>query len=53
MAQLCGAKITNEEFEDFSSLDIIKEGQLIDSYSIEYGFGVIENILSFKRIEVN
>lgn len=53
MAQLCGAKITNEEFEDFNSLEIIKEGQLIDPYSIEYGLGLMENILSFKRIEVH
>lgn len=52
MAQLCGAKITDEQFEDFKSLDIIKEGQLIDPYSIEYGLGLIENILSFKLIEV-
>ncbi|MBC2455655.1 hypothetical protein [Clostridium beijerinckii] len=52
MAQLCGATITNEEFEDFKSLDIIKEGQLIDTYSIEYGLGLIESILAFKLIEV-
>lgn len=52
MAQLCGAKITNEDFEDFESLDIIKEGQVIEPYSIEYGLGLIENILSFKLIQV-
>lgn len=52
IAQLCGGKITNEETDDFNRMDIIKEGQLIDIYSIEYGLGLMENLLSYKSIEM-
>ncbi len=52
---LYGNKLTNNNdnlSEEVTDNDIIKESELIDEYSIEYGLQMIENIIASKGIEV-
>lgn len=52
---LYGNKLTkNNDYldEEVKENDIIKEAELIDEYSIEYGLQLIENIISSKGVEM-
>ncbi|MFR7934314.1 MAG: hypothetical protein ACLU4S_02645 [Clostridium perfringens] len=52
---LYGNKLTNNNnnpSEEVTENDIIKESELIDEYSIEYGLQMIENIIADKGIEL-
>ena len=52
---LYGNKLTNNNdnlSKEVTEDDIIKESELIDEYSIEYGLQMIENIIASKGIEV-